>query len=307
VKRTGVWVHSMRPSDILTVGFCLCLAMLTAAFHRAIPSAFVLVLIYLSLAAVQWALPSLRKLSPFLALSHDLVFPVVAVLVIFDSLGLVVHSVNPRDIDHILIRLDYLLFGVYPTVYLERFVNPYLTDVLQAAYSSYYFLPVTLGVYVRLKRDDTAFSETIFAILLCFYLSYVGYILFPALGPRYVISHLHESEVGGFLLAETIQRVLNMLEGIKRDAFPSGHTAIALTVLFIASRHARALFRLFTPFVVLLVVATVYCRYHYVVDVIAGVALAVVTIGTTRIYFKFYYASYITAGSTPVAGHVSHD
>ncbi len=297
----------MRPSGILTVGFCLCLAALAAAFHRTIPSASVLVLIYLSMAGVQWSLPSLRKLSPFLALSHDVVFPVVAVLVIFDSLGLVVHSVNPRDIDHILIRLDYLLFGTYPTVYLERFINPYLTDVLQAAYSSYYFLPVVLGVYVRLKRDDAAFSETIFAILLCFYLSYVGYILFPALGPRYVMDHLHERDVGGFLLTEPIERVLNMLEGIKRDAFPSGHTAIALTVLFVASRHAKALSKFFTPFVALLIVATVYCRYHYVVDVMAGVALAVVTIGVTRIYFKFYYDPNVTLGSEPVAGHVSRD
>jgi membrane-associated phospholipid phosphatase len=279
----------LSPADTLTIACCLSLSLLTAAYHAAIPSAGVLILIYLSLAAGQWALAYAGRLNAFLALSHDVVFPVVAVLVIFDSLGLIVHYVNPRDIDHLLIRLDYLLLGVYPTVYLERFMRPLVTDVLQVAYSTYYFLPVILGVYVRLTRDESAFSETVFTILLCFYLSYAGYILFPALGPRYVMEHLHEGAVDGFLLSESIQKILNLIEGIKRDAFPSGHTAIALTVLALAWRFARGLFRVFAPLVALLMLATVYCRYHYVVDVAAGVVLAVVTLAAAKVYYLFYY------------------
>jgi membrane-associated phospholipid phosphatase len=197
-----------------------------------------------------------------------------------------VHRINPQDIDYKLIRLDYLLFGVYPTVYLERFISPLLTDVLQVAYSTYYFLAVTLGVAVRLKGSDYEFNKTVFLILLCFYLSYVGYILFPALGPRYAMEHLQTVELDGFMFSKTIQEVLNMIEGVKRDAFPSGHTAIALTVLYLAFRYVRKLGWIWLTPVILLVVATVYCRYHYVVDVIGGIILTIVTLAAGELYYK---------------------
>ncbi len=70
----------------------------------------------------------------------------------------------------------------------------------------------------------------------------MGYILFPALGPRYAMEHLQEKQISGFLVSQPIQDILNLLEGVKRDAFPSGHTGIALTVLLLAYRYARGLF-----------------------------------------------------------------
>ena len=55
---------------------------------------------------------------------------------------------------------------------------------------------------------------------------------------------------------------------------PSGHTAIALLVLFLSYRYARLLFYLFCPIVAALILSTVYLRYHYVIDLFAGAALA---------------------------------
>jgi len=227
-------------------------------------------------------------MNSFLALTHDIIFPVVGVLITFDSLGLLVHRINPQDIDYLLIRFDYLLFGGYPTVYLERFIYPPLTDILQMAYSTYYFIPLTLGVSLKTRGEKGEFEKSLFLILFCFYLSYVGYMLFPALGPRYAMEHLQTVEVGGFLVSKPIQDFLNLLEGVKRDAFPSGHTGIALTVLFLSYRYARNIFRVLLFPVLLLIFATVYCRYHYVVDVIGGVLLTVVTIVVGEVYYKFW-------------------
>ena len=60
-----------------------------------------------------------------------------------------------------------------------------------------------------------------------------------------------------------------------RDAFPSLHTANAVTVLLVALRHERRLLWVYTLPVAGLVVATMYLRFHYAVDVVVGVALAV--------------------------------
>jgi len=210
------------------------------------------------------------------------------VLVIFDSLGSLVHYINTSDIDPLLIGLDFLIFKDHPTVMLEKIMNPLLTDILQLAYTTYYFIPISFGVVLWLNNKREEFDRSVFLILFCFYLSYLGYILFPALGPRFTIDRLQTSELRGFLVAEPIQQFLNRLEGIKRDAFPSGHTGIALTVLYLAYRFKRRFFWILLPVVSGLVFSTVYCRYHYVVDVIAGFGLTLITILLGERYYEWW-------------------
>jgi membrane-associated phospholipid phosphatase len=207
---------------------------------------------------------------------------------IFDSLGSLVHYVNPKDIDPVLIRLDYMIFQGHPTVMLEKIMNPLLTDLLQLAYSTYYFIPLVFGITLLQSNQREEFDRTLFLILFCFYLSYLGYILMPAIGPRFTISHLQTAELQGLFVAEPIQNLLNQLEGIKRDAFPSGHTAVALVILYLAYQFNRRLFWIFLPTISALIFSTVYCRYHYVVDVIGGFGLAIITILFGEVIYEWW-------------------
>ncbi len=280
-------VSLLRPADSLNLSFLISLTALTLFFRRQISNTGALTSLYTALFVTQIALVKFREGDGLMRWVYDLIFPTLSILLVFDSLGKIVHSVNPRDIDPFLIRLDYMIFGFYPTVMAEKCMNPYLTDLMQLAYSSYYFLPLSLGVMLKMSRKDEALGHSLFLIMLCFYLSYVGYLLLPALGPRYAMAHLQHTELRGFLIAGPIQELLNRLEGIKRDAFPSGHTAVALTVLYLSYLHARGLFRLFLPCVLALIFSTVYCRYHYVVDVLGGVVLACVTIAVGEAYYGY--------------------
>lgn len=277
-----------RPADTVTIFFAALLFCLVVIFFRQIPAASMLLVIYASLIVFQCALVRIGHVTKTLRVVRDIVFPVVSILIIFDSLGLVVHYVNPQDIDHLLIRIDYQLFGTHPIIALERIMHPLLTDMLQIAYTTYYFLPVSIGVALWRQGRHAAFSYFVFMILLCFYLSYIGYLLFPALGPRYAMAHLQTADLPGSVISHAIQTTLNQLEGVKRDAFPSGHTGIAVTALLLAWRLDRLLFHIFLLPVILLVAATVYCRYHYVVDVFGGLVLVVVTLVTGDVYYKFW-------------------
>jgi membrane-associated phospholipid phosphatase len=292
-----LWLLKLRPADSLNIVFSFFLLVLTVIYSDAIPSSGYLALLYASIIFFQVALFYLSRLNSFLALTRDLIFPVLSVLIIFDSLGLIVHNINPRDIDYILIRVDYRIFGGYPTVFLEGIISPLLTDVLQLAYSIYYFLPVIFGIILRVEGKREAFEKSLFLILLCFYLSYIGYLLFPAVGPRYAMQHLHDKQLEGFLISGPIQNALNLLEGVKRDAFPSGHTAVALTVLLLAYRYERTLFWWLTVPVLLLIFATVYCRYHYVIDVICGFMLTVVTFSGGEVYYKTWLRKWVPGKS----------
>ena len=60
------------------------------------------------------------------------------------------------------------------------------------------------------------------------------------------------------------------------DSMPSGHTCMTILMLVLTRRLLPRLLWLLIPIAVGLVFGTVYLRYHYGVDVLAGAALAVV-------------------------------
>lgn len=281
-------IFRLRPADTITILFLSFLSILTVVFHKNVPKASFLITLYSVLITSQVILIRFKHRSKFMGLLYDLIFPIICVIVIFDILEWLVHYINPEDIDPLLIRLDYIIFGNHPTVMLEGIMNPLLTDILQLAYTSYYFLPITLGIVLLRNNQREEFERSLFLILFCFYLSYLGYILMPALGPRFTIEHLQSVELKGLFIAEPIQKLLNRLEGIKRDTFPSAHTAIAVIVLYLAYRFKRKLFYVFLPIVVALIFSAVYCRYHYVVDIIAGFVLTFLTIFLGERYYDWW-------------------
>lgn len=280
-------IRDLRPADALNLCFLFFLTLVTLLFYGKIAAPLLLIALYSVLIFLQMLLSRIRPHGNFLKLTYDLLFPTVCILLVFDSLEGLVHAINPRDIDPLLIKLDYLLFNGHPTVMLESVMRPLLTDILQTAYSSYYFLPVTLAVALKMKGDDKAFDRSLFLIMLCFYLSYLGYMLMPALGPRFTMDHLQNSDLKGLFIAGPLQELLNRLEGVKRDAFPSGHTAVTLTVVYLSWHFEKRLFTLFLPVALALIVSTVYCRYHYVVDVIGGFALTLITIVLGEKYYGY--------------------
>ena len=144
-----------------------------------------------------------------------------------------------------------------------------------------------------LEKRHTEYFLGAFLVVYGFYLSYVGYFVLPAVGPRFTLHDFHalNTELPGIWLTNGIREFVNSGESIpsgvlraidyaQRDAFPSGHTQLTLVILYIAFIN-----RLRSRWVLLvvgslLIVSTIYLRYHYVVDVLAGVAFFFFTIWT---------------------------
>lgn len=205
----------------------------------------------------------------------------------FFELSYLIPRVHPRDFDIELALFDQKLFGVHPTVWLERFSHPMLTELLQFVYPTYYFLPIILGAVLWRKRWFPEFYYWIFVIAFGFYLSYLGYFLVPATGPRFLpeIVAAQTRPLEGVWLFQSVRGALDRAEGITRDCFPSGHTEMTLLVLYYARRFHRRTFWWMLPAGAGIIVSTVYLRYHYVVDVIAGALLAwIVVMGGKSFY-----------------------
>ena len=213
--------------------------------------------------------------------------PLLFIVLIYLSLGDVIQYLH-ADVDAALIRIDQFLFGVHPTVWMERWIVPWFTDVMSFCYFSYYFLPVTLVLTLYLGNRRQDFNEAVFVLLFGYYLSFIGYILFPAIGPRYTLSHLQSVPLEASFFTDFVRDILNAAEHNKRDCMPSGHTQLALMVLYLSYRFKRVLFYILLPIVCGLILSTVYLRYHYVIDLMVGTALAVTCLMVApRLYRKW--------------------
>lgn len=271
----------LSPSDLLTLFFLVLLSFLTVysapvnpLWTGLLPTYAVLAFLILGAAAYRTRMGPSKN-----GFYLSVVATMISVLSIFNSLGVLIASIHTTTFDPFLILVDHAIFGVHPTVWMERLISPALSVLLQFAYISYYFIPLSLGIVLIARGRFREFEEVLFGILLCFYLSYVGYLLVPAIGPRFTLNHLQAGNLQVSPFIESIQDALNGLEKNKTDAFPSGHTAVSLLSLYYAwKKRENKLFAGLIPVVTGLIISTVYLRYHYVIDVIAGIALTGLTI-----------------------------
>jgi len=213
------------------------------------------------------------------------------VLAVFQAMGLIIKHVRAdlvahRIMDARLARLDASLFGSDPTRWFESWLTPLTTLVLEICYSSYFFLPVLLTVIVLGRRQVRTFFSYAAIIIGCFFTTYVGYYLVPAYGPRFHL--VYDQPLPLDSVAGTLYATIDQLDFIKLNAFPSGHTAVSLVCLAVLFREERRIAWLCAPLVAGLIVATVALRYHYLIDVVAGVLVAALWIPWgMRAVFRF--------------------
>lgn len=271
--------HHVRlyPEEVIGMVFLCLLLVLSWKFGTTLkgPSVMVRAVINAFLIVIALAAISSRKGFTILKVIRNWV-PVVIVLIAYENLGNLVRFINPHDADPILRRLDEMLFlGTNPSLWLEQWIRPWFSEIMHSCYTSYYpFLPI-IGVVLYLGRDFYRFRDVMLSVTLGFYIGYIGYLLVPAVGPRFYMAELFTLDVKGTtMLSAKVAQMINMLESTRRDCFPSLHTGITVIVTAYAWKYKRWLFWGFLPVNIGIIMATVYLRYHYVVDVFAGLALA---------------------------------
>lgn len=279
------------PVDIVSIAFLGFLIVLNLIFLSRVEDWAILVGINLAVSAGILALAHFaetRRTKFLIGLHRWYCYPFI--IFVFKELYLMVRPIHPIDYDVLLIRIDRALFGVNPTQWMEQFAHPVLTEIFQIAYFSYYLLFIILGVEIYRRYAVEKFDQAAFLIVYGFYLSYLGYFLLPAVGPRFTLHEfmMMDTELPGLFLTQYLRDFINAAESIprnhpnpievvQRDVFPSGHTQMTLIVTFLAFRYRLRSRWLITSLAVLLVIGTVYLRYHYVIDLIAGGAFTWLT------------------------------
>jgi len=225
---------------------------------------------------------------------------VPVIYLMYQQVHAYVPVVNPHLYDELLIAWDYALFGTHPTQWLARFAHPVLTEYLQTAYMLFYFLPLLHGAELLWRRRFRQASQLARLMTFGFYLSFLAYFALPAIGPRFTLHDFHalDRELPGLWLTPFWRRCVNAGGGIPdnvpnpelyvhRDCMPSGHTMMTLLNIIAAFR-----FGAWTRYVLAfiggsLIVATVYLRYHYVVDLLAGALGALLVLWLEPSVYRF--------------------
>ncbi len=205
-------------------------------------------------------------------------YPVIYLFTIFETFFMILPYFNPHDYDNILNNIDLQMLGVYPTVWIEQFHNPLFTDILYLLYLFYFPMPLFLLVYLYNKNKHYILDKVVLTYLTTYYISYIIYFFVPAMGPRFndtLIQLQNIKSLDGIILAVPIRELINFLEPNKFDAFPSLHSAIVTTTMLSTYYYNKKLFKIFLPIAIGIFIALVYCRYHYVIDIIVGFILSV--------------------------------
>ena len=281
----------LRSADVVTIGFITLITIVESIYFPLLDRAPIFILSnILFCTAIFFSArytASSEQPNKVILLFRDW-YLYAGILFIYMQASSIPYPIHGRDYDDILISLDRMIFGGDPTRWIHQFAHPIITEILQISYSSYYFFYIALFIEFYRRGDRREFDSGSMLVVYAFYLSYVGYLLVPAIGPRFTLHNFStiDTELPGLFLTEYLRMFINSgggvpigaldsLATVNRDTFPSGHTELTLTAIYLAfTLKAKIRWGLLVVGT-LLIISTVYMRYHYVVDVMAGMLVFV--------------------------------
>jgi hypothetical protein len=217
-----------------------------------------------------------------------------AMFFLYMSLGHAAFVAIPWDGDPWVREWDRLLFlGVEPVVVASDLLaaRPWALEPLAlfyVAFIPYLYVSLFLGLVGRSARVRSTF---VLAFVILYGMSFMGYLFVPARGPVVEMTDVLLPPLeGGFFHG----LVLNAIEaaGGPHGAFPSLHVGASLLVTLTDLRHGDPLRGLiYLPLVGMICLATVALRYHYVVDVFAGVLLAWTALHVAEVLMRRFASS----------------
>jgi membrane-associated phospholipid phosphatase len=237
-------------------------------------------------------------------------YPVLLYTAFYRETGELNQMLHHGYIDALFVRLDGWIFGFQPSIKLmDWFPYPLVSEIFYISYFSYYVMIVGVGLALYL-RDRRQFFHYVSVVSFVFYICYLIYIFTPVIGPRMFyrdfngftlpaalippgLTDVPESIQAGWFF-QIMKWIYHYFEAYG-SAFPSSHVAIALTTVYFSFKYLRRIRWLHLVVAILLCLSTVYCRYHYAVDVLAGAATAAILIPMGEWLYRRYGGNEATA------------
>lgn len=263
------WFAALLPHEWIFGAFLLITGLrLLAHGGTAVPWSFVFLGCWLiSLGLVLW---SARDFSSTRWRVRLLFYP-AAMGLAFYALGNAVPLLGYPKVDSLLLAWDRALVGETPAIAWESWLQPWLEDLTMSSYLFFFIYLVGVpGAYCL--KDLRLFRNCIVGLFTLYGLAFMGYTVLPAGGPHRWMTFA--TPLQGWVLDLTLKPINQASNAV--DVFPSVHVAASVYLLLFDWQHARRRFWLALLPCTLLWFSTLYLRFHYFVDVAAGIAVALV-------------------------------
>jgi membrane-associated phospholipid phosphatase len=279
-KRLFLAGLEIRLTDAVTLGGLVLLTLLAVAFHRRLDRPAVAIgtnLLFFALYVGSLAV--LRRLRPkglrFLLRTGSVQLTFLQIYRSSSDLQLLFFSWQ----DDRVLAWEQAIFGFQPLVAIQELYSLPLTEWMFFVYVFYVVMYPVLGAIIFFKRGEDANEDYLFQLGLTNLVCGLGFILFPVASPmhwekvRVLLTTPLTSGPFGFL-AEWIRIHIHEAGG----SIPSPHSAVATVMWFMSRKYTRWGFVLLAPVMISLYISTVYGRFHYVSDMVIGIAAALLTI-----------------------------
>jgi len=211
-----------------------------------------------------------------------LLYYAVAMNVAFQQVRTAIPAVHPGKADLALQEIDRHLVGGNLSIALQPWVNPFATELLSLCYLLFFpYLTFSLIWYLC---SELALAKKFWVGMFSLYgIGFVGYSLVPAAGPYLAMPAEFSVPLAGWQITQWNDAIVRLgSNGV--DVFPSLHCAVSAYILAFDALHRRWRFWIYLVPAIGLWISTIYLRYHYFIDVVAGFALAALALAIATRY-----------------------
>ena len=202
--------------------------------------------------------------------------PLALMLLAYKEMGWLAPASHDHRLEQSWIVWDRLLLTRWRLRNIIESAGPLFPSILELCYVLVYALPAFSMSMLYIYRKSRDAERLLVVYLLGLFLSYVQFPFWPSEPPRIVFPGEDASAI------DTVVRQFNHWilggYGIHTSVFPSAHVSGAFAAAFALKRllaEHRWLYRAVFVYATLVAIATVYGRYHYAVDAVAGVVVGI--------------------------------
>jgi membrane-associated phospholipid phosphatase len=225
-------------------------------------------------------------------------YPHLFFLFCFEELAYLMTLATPNWQDAKLIAADHWITGVHPSVWLEQFATPFRNDAMQFVYFTYFTYLLIVAGLLYFRKDWRAYWSVMTYSMTGYMIGYFIAMFFPIESPWFSMAGWWKEPLhGGPFTA--MMGFIEHYGRVRGAAFPSAHVTGATAALWGAWKFRRWLFWVMVPFYIGMCASTVWGRYHYFVDVLAGMMTG--TIGYVIGSWIMKRSSAVPAGSETAA------
>jgi len=273
-------VDCARWTTRLTASYLAITAGLIAVLGNSVPGRIWLVAIHLTLSASLLILNRAKPSAGILPVIRDW-HPLILFPLLYKEVEVLAPAIGNWRLTTAIPAWESALFAGQPSLYLsERLALVPLSEYLHFCYLSYVIVIPSVTAYWYVSGRRAAFGELLLMLSAVLLGSYLFFILLPVDSPYYLSPRLGPPLSGHFFFDLVHQ--MSDRGGARGGAFPSAHVSGAFVVILVAWRHQRWLAYLLAPISGGLLIATVYGRFHYVLDTLAGGGLAIAVVVAYR-------------------------